>query len=70
VRRRRQQLPSPNWAGPRRNEREGKKKRGEQAGWKLGQQAGKEEGREKRRFYFSFSKLIFQIHFQKVFESF
>jgi hypothetical protein len=37
----------------------------------LGQQAEKEGGRERIRFsFFSFSNIVFQIHFQKVFKTF
>jgi hypothetical protein len=49
----------------------GERKERGRAGWlDLGQQAENEQGRRENNFLFFFSKLVFQIHFQKIFESF
>jgi hypothetical protein len=78
VRRRRQRLPSI-WAGPGRERRGGGERKGARADGEASGPArltgpagriGGKGGRKEDITLFFFSKLIFQIHFQKVFESF
>ena len=57
----------PSWASPGRKRGEGGERAG---GGKLGQQARMRKGGERRRNSFLFSEPIFQIRFQRVFESF
>ena len=64
---------SPGWAGPgrKREERKEKEKEGQRAGGEgNGQQAETEEGRGGKGIPFYFFEPIFQIRFQRVFESF